>query len=94
MMRLVRLAVVVLLVSVALSVSFVRTSRAQTGSPQNLADRAAIQNLIVAYSYWQTIRVGANNQIIVGAIGRYDDELVKRDGRWLIRSRKIMPFTN
>ena len=49
MMRLVRLAVVVLLVSVALSVSFVRTGRAQTGSPQDLADRAAIQNLIVAY---------------------------------------------
>ena len=32
--------------------------------------------------------------IIVGAIGRYDDELVKRNGRWLIRSRTITPFTN
>ena len=46
------------------------------------------------HSYSQTIRVGANNQITVGAIGRYEDVLVKRNGRWLIRSRKISPFTN
>ena len=46
------------------------------------------------HSYWQTVRVGVNNQITVGAIGRYDDVLVKRSGQWLIRSRKIYPFTN
>jgi uncharacterized protein (TIGR02246 family) len=46
------------------------------------------------HSYWQTVRVGPNNQITVGAIGRYDDTLVKRKGQWLIQSRKISPFTN
>ena len=46
------------------------------------------------HSYWQTVRVGANNQITVGAIGQYEDALVKRNGQWLIQSRKISPFTN
>jgi uncharacterized protein (TIGR02246 family) len=45
-------------------------------------------------SYWQTVRVGPNNQITVGAIGQYEDVIVKRDGQWLIRSRKITPFTD
>src|SRR5215472_6184642 len=45
-------------------------------------------------SYWQTVRVGPNNQVIVGAIGQYEDVIVKRGGQWLIRSRKITPFTD
>jgi uncharacterized protein (TIGR02246 family) len=45
-------------------------------------------------SYWQTVRVGPDNVITVGAMGRYEDLLVKRDGQWLIRSRKVVPFTN
>lgn len=45
-------------------------------------------------SYWQTVRVGADNAVTVGAMGRYEDTLVKRGDRWLIRSRKIVPFTN
>jgi uncharacterized protein (TIGR02246 family) len=45
-------------------------------------------------SYWQTVRVGPNNQVTVGAIGQYDDVIVKRSGQWLIRSRKITPFTD
>jgi uncharacterized protein (TIGR02246 family) len=45
-------------------------------------------------SYWQTVRVGPNNQVTVGAIGQYEDVIVKRDGQWLIRSRKITPFTD
>jgi uncharacterized protein (TIGR02246 family) len=173
MMRGFRIVVLVLSMGVVLSFVFVRTNTAQTGSLQELQDRADIQSLIVRYgtaldtldadgyaavftedaeldvagnvrkgrqqiraivtglqesratnkangtptsalvhvisntsieivtgtearhhSYWQTVRVGANNQITVGAIGRYDDELIKRNGRWLIRSRKIMPFTN
>lgn len=44
------------------------------------------------HSYW--LRVGPDNQIRVGAIGRYDDVLVKRNGQWLILTRKITPFTN
>src|SRR5262245_10952924 len=43
-------------------------------------------------SYWQTVRVGPNSQVTVGAIGQYD-VIVKRAGQWLIRSRKITPFT-
>ena len=46
------------------------------------------------HSYWQTVRVGPNNQITVGAIGQYEDVIVKRAGQWLIRSRKITPFTD
>ncbi len=46
------------------------------------------------HSYWQTVRVGPNNQVTVGAIGQYEDVIVKRDGQWLIRSRKITPFTD
>lgn len=45
-------------------------------------------------SYWQTVRVGPNSQVTVGAIGQYEDVIVKRDGEWLIRSRKITPFTD
>jgi uncharacterized protein (TIGR02246 family) len=44
-------------------------------------------------SYWQTVRVGPNTQVTVGAMGQYEDVIVKRDGQWLIRSRKITPFT-
>jgi uncharacterized protein (TIGR02246 family) len=46
------------------------------------------------HSYWQTVRVGPNNQVTVGAIGQYEDVIVKRTGQWLIRSRKITPFTD
>jgi len=45
-------------------------------------------------SYWQTVRVGPSSQVTVGAIGQYEDVIVKRDGQWLIRSRKITPFTD
>jgi uncharacterized protein (TIGR02246 family) len=45
-------------------------------------------------SYWQTVRVGPGSQVTVGAIGQYEDVIVKRDGQWLIRSRKITPFTD
>jgi uncharacterized protein (TIGR02246 family) len=45
-------------------------------------------------SYWQTVRVGPDNVITVGAMGRYEDLLVKLDGQWFIQSRKVVPFTN
>jgi hypothetical protein len=45
-------------------------------------------------SYWQTVRVGPNNQVTVGAIGQYEDVIVKSGGQWLIRSRKVTPFTD
>lgn len=43
-------------------------------------------------SYAQTVRAAEGGQFIVGFMGRYDDELVKRDGRWYIQSRKLVSF--
>jgi len=31
-------------------------------------------------------------RFIVGFMGRYDDVIVKREGRWQIRSRKLVSF--
>jgi hypothetical protein len=44
-------------------------------------------------SYWQTVRV-EGGAVTVGAMGRYEDTLVKRNGTWMIQTRKIVPFTN
>jgi uncharacterized protein (TIGR02246 family) len=44
------------------------------------------------HSYAQTVRAAENGQFIVGFMGRYEDVLVKRDGRWLIQSRKLVSF--
>ena len=43
-------------------------------------------------SYAQTVRTAAGGQFIVGFMGRYEDVLVKRDGRWYIQSRKLVSF--
>lgn len=43
-------------------------------------------------SYAQTVRAAENGQFIVGFMGRYEDVLVKRDGRWLIQTRKLVSF--
>jgi uncharacterized protein (TIGR02246 family) len=43
-------------------------------------------------SYAQTVRAADGGQFIVGFMGRYEDVLVKRDGRWYIRSRKLVSF--
>jgi uncharacterized protein (TIGR02246 family) len=43
-------------------------------------------------SYAQTVRAAEGGQFIVGFMGRYDDVIVKRDGRWQIRSRKLVSF--
>ena len=43
-------------------------------------------------SYAQTVRAAENGQFIVGFMGRYEDEIVKRDGRWFIQSRKLVSF--
>ncbi|MEJ1963765.1 MAG: nuclear transport factor 2 family protein [Gammaproteobacteria bacterium] len=45
-------------------------------------------------SYWQTLRKGQENRYIAGGFGRSEDRLVKRDGRWLIKSRKLVVFTD
>ena len=43
-------------------------------------------------SYAQTVRLADNGQFVVGFMGRYEDVLVKVDGRWLIKSRKLVSF--
>jgi uncharacterized protein (TIGR02246 family) len=44
------------------------------------------------HSYAQTVRLADDNQFVVGFMGRYEDVLVKVDGRWLIKSRKLVSF--
>lgn len=43
-------------------------------------------------SYAQTVRAAEGGQFIVGFMGRYEDVIVKRDGRWQILSRKLVSF--
>lgn len=45
-------------------------------------------------SYWQTLRKGDGNRYVAGGFGRSEDRLVKRDGKWLIRHRKLTVFTD
>ena len=45
-------------------------------------------------SYWQTMRKGAENRYVTGGFGTSEDHLVKRDGKWLIESRKLTVFTD
>ena len=44
-------------------------------------------------SYWQTMRKGEDGRYTTGGFGRSEDHLVKRDGKWLIQSRKLTVFT-
>jgi len=45
-------------------------------------------------SYWQTVRRDKDGHIIAAAMGRSEDRLVKRAGKWLIQSRKLTVFTD
>jgi uncharacterized protein (TIGR02246 family) len=45
-------------------------------------------------SYWQTVRRGKDGAMIAAAMGRSEDRLVKRNGNWLIQSRKLTVFTD
>lgn len=45
-------------------------------------------------SYWQTMHKGTDNRYTAGEFGRSEDRLVKRDGKWLIRHRKMTVFTD
>ena len=44
-------------------------------------------------SYWQTLRRDQGGRMIIAAMGRSEDRLVKRSGKWLIRSRTLTVFT-
>ena len=45
-------------------------------------------------SYWQTVHRNKDGQMIAAAMGRSEDRLVKRNGKWLIRERKLTVFTD
>ena len=45
-------------------------------------------------SYWQTVRRDSDGKMIAAAMGRSEDRLVKRNGKWLIQSRKLTVFTD
>ena len=51
-------------------------------------------NEAVHQSYWQTVRRDKDGRMIAAAMGRSEDRLVKRNGRWLIQWRKLTVFTH
>jgi 3-phenylpropionate/cinnamic acid dioxygenase small subunit len=48
----------------------------------------------VHQSYWQTVRRDKDGRMIAAAMGPSEDRLVKRNGKWLIQSRKLTVFTD
>src|SRR5512138_886515 len=44
-------------------------------------------------SYWQTMRRDNDGRMTAAAMGRSEDHLVKRNGQWLIQSRKLTVIT-
>jgi 3-phenylpropionate/cinnamic acid dioxygenase small subunit len=45
-------------------------------------------------SYWQTVVRDEDGKMTAAAMGRSEDRLVKRNGRWLIQERKLTVFTD
>jgi 3-phenylpropionate/cinnamic acid dioxygenase small subunit len=45
-------------------------------------------------SYWQTVRRDKDGKMTAAAMGRSEDRLVKRNGKWLIQSRTLTVFTD
>ena len=45
-------------------------------------------------SYWQTMRKSPDSRYVTGGFGRSEDRLVKRNGTWLIKARKLTVFTD
>jgi hypothetical protein len=46
----------------------------------------------VHQSYWQTVRRDKDGRMIAAAMGRSEDRLVKRNGKWLIQFRTLTVF--
>jgi uncharacterized protein (TIGR02246 family) len=45
-------------------------------------------------SYWQTVVRDKDGKMTPAAMGRSEDRLVRRQGKWLIQSRKLTVFTD
>jgi hypothetical protein len=50
-------------------------------------------NEAVYRSYWQTLRKGQDGRYVAGGFGTSEDHLVKRQGQWRIKLRKLVVFT-
>jgi uncharacterized protein (TIGR02246 family) len=48
----------------------------------------------VHQAYWQTVRRDKDGRMTAAAMGRSEDHVVKRNGKWLIQSRKLTVFTD
>jgi uncharacterized protein (TIGR02246 family) len=48
----------------------------------------------VHQSYWQTVRRDQDGKMTAAAMGRSEDRLVKRNGKWLIQWRTLTVFTD
>jgi hypothetical protein len=44
-------------------------------------------------SYWQTMRKGQDGRYVAGGFGTSEDHLVKLDGQWRIKLRRLVVFT-
>ena len=81
-----------------LQASRARNDAAGTPSPRlyHVMSNSSIEILDASnarhQSYAQTVRLADNGQFAAGFMGRYEDVLVKIDGRWLIKSRKLVSF--
>jgi hypothetical protein len=42
------------------------------------------------YAYWMTVLGDADGKYTVASMGHYEDVLMKRDGDWLIQTRKLL----
>jgi len=51
-------------------------------------------NEAVHLSYWQTVRRDNDGKMAAAAMGRSEDHLVKRNGKWRIQSRRLTVFTD
>ena len=45
-------------------------------------------------SYWQTVIRDKDGKMTAAAMGRSEDRLIKRNGKWLIQRRKLTVFTD
>jgi uncharacterized protein (TIGR02246 family) len=45
-------------------------------------------------SYWQTVYRDKDSKLTAAAMGRSEDRLVKRNGKWLIQERKLTVFAD
>jgi uncharacterized protein (TIGR02246 family) len=45
-------------------------------------------------SYWQTVYRDKDGRMTAAAMGRSEDRLVKRNGKWLIQERKLTVFAD